>query len=124
MNANTDIIFDFFFRKLPKEIRTWEQDRVNGAAFLARQAVTLAAAHTNTDADEHNADDSNIKPSTALSIAMLRPSMVPIVNVMNEFDCRVQLIEDSSKVRDVLLQSLDEEGEKCVELGVETILRY
>jgi len=124
-----------FIKKLPKAIRTWEQDRVHGAAFLARQAVNLAAseAHTtsttttddDTTKEQNNINNDDDKISTALSIAMLRPSMVPIANVMNEFDRRViQHGEDPSKVRDDLLQSLDDEGERCVELGVETVLIY
>ncbi|KAL7538249.1 hypothetical protein ACHAXR_008421 [Thalassiosira sp. AJA248-18] len=112
--------------ELAKEIRDWEKDRVNGAAFLARQAVTLAAAaHTSSDSNDHeHADDSKNKPSTSLSIAMLRPSMIPIVNVMNEFDRRMQLKEGIDKVRDDLLHSFDEEVGKCVDLGVEHIQRY
>mmetsp|Transcript_14937 Transcript_14937/g.32418 ORF Transcript_14937/g.32418 Transcript_14937/m.32418 type:complete len:512 (+) Transcript_14937:568-2103(+) len=113
------------YLKLPAEIRTWEQDRVNGAAFLARQAVILAAAHTNdAAADGHNTDDDTNQPNTALSIAMLRPSMVPIVNIMHEFDRRMELNQDSDRVRDDLLLSLDEEVGRCVDLAVETILRY
>ena len=112
------------YLKLCKEIRTWEMDRVNGAAYLARQAVELAAAYTDTAADEHNVEDIDGLPSTASSIAMLRPSMVPIVNVMNEFDRCMQLEQNSDRVRDELLQSLDEEGKRCVDIGVEYILRY
>jgi translation initiation factor 2B subunit (eIF-2B alpha/beta/delta family) len=113
------------FRKLPEDIRTWERDRVNGAAFLARQAVTLAAANTNAGRENtHNSQSSFDQPSISHSIAMLRPSMVPIVNVMNEFDRRIQTDPDSDRVGENLRQSLDEEIGKCVDLGFETIMRY
>eukprot|EP00581_Thalassiosira_minuscula_P011196 CAMPEP_0183720454 /NCGR_PEP_ID=MMETSP0737-20130205/13065_1 /TAXON_ID=385413 /ORGANISM="Thalassiosira miniscula, Strain CCMP1093" /LENGTH=437 /DNA_ID=CAMNT_0025950319 /DNA_START=82 /DNA_END=1395 /DNA_ORIENTATION=+ len=116
------------YLELPKEIRTWENDRVNGAAFLAKEAVKLAADHTNTNTgNELNAqnNDSGNNPTIPLSIAMLRSSMVPIVNIMNEFDRRVySLGEDSKAVRDQLLESLGADAESCVERGVETILRY
>ena len=69
---------------LPQEIREWEEDRVNGAAYLARKAVDLAAAHTQSG--ELSEDELSI----AQSISILRPSMVPIVNAMNEFDRRVK----------------------------------
>ena len=68
--------------------------------------------------------DNDSQLNAAQSIAILRASMVPIVNVMNEFDQRVQQSEECEKVRDGLLQSLDDEVDKCVHLGVETVLKY
>ncbi|KAL3782681.1 hypothetical protein ACHAW5_001362 [Stephanodiscus triporus] len=113
------------YLNLPEDIRTWERDRVNGAAFLARQALTLAAAHTNAGRENtHNLQSSFGQPSIPHSIAMLRPSMVPIVNLMNEFDRRMQTDSDSDRVGENLRQSLDEEIGKCVDLGFETIMRY
>ncbi|KAL7544680.1 LOW QUALITY PROTEIN: hypothetical protein ACHAWF_008047 [Thalassiosira exigua] len=85
------------YLELPNDVRSWEQDRVNGAAFLAWKAVTLAAAHTGVVGEHNDSDGTERMPNMALSIAMLRPSlvhanslvagysMVPIVNVMNEF---------------------------------------
>lgn len=116
-----------FFHKLPKEIRDWEQDRINGAAFIARQAVMLAATYTTmAAADDHNAkNDSNSQANVALSISILRASMVPIVNVMQEYDhCRMHLHQDNDRVKDDLLHSLDEEVGRSVDLGVQTILTY
>ncbi|KAL9182678.1 hypothetical protein ACHAXT_013330 [Thalassiosira profunda] len=111
------------YLKLPKEIRTWEEDRVNGAAFLARQAVALAATHTIPgEEDAPNAIDG--QPSAAKSIAMLRPSMVPIANVMREFDRRTQSHDNIDRVKDELLLSLDTEAKRCVDLAVETVLQY
>jgi translation initiation factor 2B subunit (eIF-2B alpha/beta/delta family) len=109
------------FYKLPDDVRIWEQDRANGAAFLARQAVTLAAAHST------NACSAKFfvgQPSMAHSIAMLRPSMVPIVNVMNEFDRRMLTDLDSDRVGDELRRSLDVEIGRCIDLGIDTILHY
>lgn len=110
------ICVDIISRKLPEDIRIWEKDRVNGAAFLAREAVTLASAHTKYT---HNAEI-----SVARSIAMLRPSMVPIVNAMNEFDRRMQTDPNIDRIGEDLRRSLDEEIVKCVDLGYETILHH
>eukprot|EP00985_Skeletonema_marinoi_P022310 scaffold14220_cov71-Skeletonema_marinoi.AAC.1 len=100
---------------LPQEIREWEEDRVNGAAYLARKAVDLAAAHTQSG--ELSEDELSI----AQSISILRPSMVPIVNAMNEFDRRVKHegYGQIERVKDELLKSLADEGNRCVELGYE-----
>mmetsp|Transcript_18646 Transcript_18646/g.28372 ORF Transcript_18646/g.28372 Transcript_18646/m.28372 type:complete len:433 (-) Transcript_18646:162-1460(-) len=103
---------------LPQEIREWEGDRVNGAAYLARKAVDLAAAHT------QSGELSEDELSTAQSIAILRPSMVPIVNAMNEFDRRVKHegYGQIEQVKDELLKSLTDEGNRCVELGYELVM--
>ena len=86
------------------------------------QAVEIA---TNTYTTKHDDDINHRLPTNAQSIAMLRPSMVPIVNVMNEFNRRVQLNRESSgKVGKDTLYSLDEEVKRSVELGVETVLKY
>eukprot|EP00984_Skeletonema_dohrnii_P009440 scaffold3619_cov124-Skeletonema_dohrnii-CCMP3373.AAC.4 len=103
---------------LPQEIREWEEDRVNGAAYLARKAVDLAAAHTQSG--ELSEDELSI----AQSIAILRPSMVPIVNAMNEFDRRIKHegYGQIEQVKDELLKSLTDEGNRCVELGYELVM--
>ncbi|KAL7500927.1 hypothetical protein ACHAWT_009685 [Skeletonema menzelii] len=103
---------------LPQEIRDWEQDRVNGASYLARTAVDLAAAYT------QNEDPLACELSTAQSIAILRPSMVPIVNAMNEFDRRITHYgyDKIGQVRNALLKSLTDEANRCVELGYELVM--
>ena len=103
---------------LPQEIRDWERDRVNGAAYLARTAVDLAAAHT------QNRKLLTDELSTAQSIAILRPSMVPIVNAMNEFDQRIMHdgYDMIDQVRNALLKSLTDESNRCVELGCELLM--
>lgn len=83
-------------------------------------AANYANTATNKQGDAYDTEQTN----AALSIAMLRPSMVPIVNVMKEFDCRMHQSQDCIKVRDDLLHSLDDDIEKCVDLGVESILTY
>jgi len=105
---------------LPQEIRDWEEDRVNGAAFLARKAVNLAATHSRNE--ELLGDDL----SMAKSIAILRPSMVPIVNAMNEFDRQLTHKGYSSitieQIKNKILKSLTDEGNRCVELGYELLM--
>ncbi|KAL3794899.1 hypothetical protein HJC23_004276 [Cyclotella cryptica] len=112
------------YLQLPSDVRAWENDRVNGAAYLARKAVSLATAlypvcHSQTVDDAHN------PPNILLSMAMLRPSMVPIVNAMREIDRRLRentQFEDLIMIQAEILQSLDSEAERCVNLAVETIM--
>lgn len=103
---------------LPQEIRDWEEDRVNGAAYLAQKAVDLAAAHT------QNEELLTDELSVSQSIAVLRPSMVPIVNAMNEFDRRIthEGYDKIEEVRNELLKSLTDEARRCAELGYELLL--
>lgn len=106
------------YMDLPPEIREWQQDRVNGSAYLARQAVDLAAANTQ---NEEQLDENF---SMALSIAILRPSMVPIVNVMNQFNRRVvHENEDVEQVKNELKRSLIYEGNRCIELGCNLLMK-
>ena len=104
---------------LPKPIREWEGDRVNGAAHLARQAVTLADSHHGTQIDIGKHD----MISAALSIAMLRPSMVPIVNAMLKFDNHARC-EGAEAARIATLSSLDAEVTASVDLAVREVLNY
>ena len=89
--------------------------------------ILAAAAAATYTADNTCQDETYEQPNLPLSIAMLRPSMVPIVNVMQEYDRRIQSTTnqaENDRVKDDLLHSLDEEIGKCVDLGVETIVRY
>lgn len=103
------------------DVRVWESDRVNGAAYLAKEAVSLAATHYRA-ADSQVAGEVTKQPNIAQSISMLRPSMVPIVNAMKEFDRRIQKNLQPDVVKADILQSLESEAERCVDLAVETIL--
>ena len=104
---------------LPQEIRDWEQDRVNGAASVAREAVGLAAVHT-----RKNGALLDDELSIAQSIAIHRPSMVPIVNAMNEFDRRIMHERDLTieQVKNELLHQLTDEGNRCVELAYDLVM--
>lgn len=104
---------------LPLDIKEWEKDRVNGAAHLSRQAVELASAHSQNKVQQLDGD-----LSIPQQIAMLRPSMVPIVNVMNEFLRLTTLLsKDVEHIKKELLQSLTYEGERCIDLGCETLMK-
>lgn len=104
---------------LPKPIREWEGDRVNGAAHLARLAVSLANSHQGTQIDIGKHDTI----SAALSIAMLRPSMVPIVNAMVKFDNHARC-ESAEAARISTLSSLDAAVKASVDLAVRKVLKY
>eukprot|EP00569_Conticribra_weissflogii_P014378 CAMPEP_0171416862 /NCGR_PEP_ID=MMETSP0880-20121228/40312_1 /TAXON_ID=67004 /ORGANISM="Thalassiosira weissflogii, Strain CCMP1336" /LENGTH=474 /DNA_ID=CAMNT_0011935117 /DNA_START=160 /DNA_END=1584 /DNA_ORIENTATION=+ len=115
---------------LPDEVRKWEKDRINGAASLARMAISLAAKYSDENCSLGGYiiatnDINHKKCSMALSIAMLRPSMVPIVNIMKEFEKRMQLETKKQDIEKDLLNSLSSDGLKCVELGVDAVMtRY
>ncbi|CAB9496946.1 expressed unknown protein [Seminavis robusta] len=87
---------------LPEPVWQWSKDRVNGAAFLARKALELAKQY----------------PSSASTMTMLRPSMVPIVNVLKAFE-QQQPADDS--VAESILVSLKEEGDRSIQLGVDCL---
>ena len=104
---------------------------MNGAAYLAQHAVSLAAFHTKASLkDSTTTCVTHNKPTAAQSISMLRPSMVAIVNVMKEFDRRCNAedemkqsaVDDIDTIRDELLHSLRTEAGRCVEMGLEAIL--
>ena len=102
---------------------------MNGAAYLARKAIELAVGapllSTYSQFEANNLCNSH--PNTmAKSIAILRPSMVPIVNLMNEFDKRLIESLETSEIGTIqidLLKALDLEVEECINLAVETILK-
>lgn len=125
----TGVNFHFLLLfQLPDEVRKWEKDRINGAASLARMAVSLAAKYSDENcslgSDITASNDINHKKSSmALSIAMLRPSMVPIVNVMKEFEKRMHLETNKQDIEKDLLNSLSSDGLKCVELGVNAVMK-
>jgi translation initiation factor 2B subunit (eIF-2B alpha/beta/delta family)/8-oxo-dGTP pyrophosphatase MutT (NUDIX family) len=107
------------YLNLPLDIKEWEKDRVNGAAHLARQAMELASAHHSQN-KVHQLDGDLSIPQ---QIAMLRPSMVPIVNVMNEFYRQTTLLsKDVEHIKKELLYSLTYEGDRCIELGCEMLM--
>lgn len=85
---------------------------------MARRAIDLVNVNASSLSTHSELN------TMAKSIALLRPSMVPIVNVMNEFDKRI--VENSESeigtVQD-LLRALDLEAEKCINLAVETIVK-
>mmetsp|Transcript_17372 Transcript_17372/g.25499 ORF Transcript_17372/g.25499 Transcript_17372/m.25499 type:complete len:294 (+) Transcript_17372:45-926(+) len=93
--------FGKYLDTLPKDVRDWEENRVDGAASLARSAMDLAGRY----------------PEHSQSISMLRPSMVPIVNVLNKFEQGGKRPQDIDR----LVDSLREESERCVSMGVDVI---
>ena len=76
---------------LPEDVWKWSEDKVNGAATLAKQVIELLAVkHSTTTVD-------------LTTVAMLRPTMVPIVNAL------LALEERKSKTSE---DELDEENEE------------
>jgi 8-oxo-dGTP pyrophosphatase MutT (NUDIX family) len=97
---------------LAKEIRAFSEDYDNGAACLAKEAVKLAQRY----------------PEHARWIPMLRPSMVPIINAVHHAmagsDESRQAGSERNKdfAEDSVSQSMRLETERCVQLGIGTLL--
>jgi 8-oxo-dGTP pyrophosphatase MutT (NUDIX family) len=91
-----------FNHNIPDQVRHWADDKETGASVMTQKALELVQASGDKDA-----------ASIATQIAMLRPSMVPIVNVMNHI---VVKGKDS-----VTMESFLDEIQRCVELGRKTI---
>ena len=95
--------------ELHPEIEEWATDRINGAAFLARQAVDLAQKY----------------PKSARWIGAMRPTMVPIVNAMQHFVEKYESGEPCSPtaIGDEIFCGMQKEFERSVQLGVNTLLQ-
>eukprot|EP00977_Amphora_coffeiformis_P011066 scaffold2651_cov171-Amphora_coffeaeformis.AAC.6 len=94
-----------YLRNLPDSIETWRQDRVNGAATLARQALTIL----------QSADNAEELEQWAVYMRMMRPSMVAITNALN------RVIDDGQSPTEVL-QEMKEEADKLTNCGCTAIL--
>jgi translation initiation factor 2B subunit (eIF-2B alpha/beta/delta family)/8-oxo-dGTP pyrophosphatase MutT (NUDIX family) len=95
--------FGRFLSNIPDNVRTWASDKENGASVMTANALKLV----------HKSDTPT---ETAKQIAMLRPSMVPIVNVMNE-------VIKSGRKDAVSMESFQREIQRCVDLGIEEVRR-
>ena len=101
-----------FKSELPDEIRRWANDKENGASIMTQNAIQLVNTNDrNRDDDEEQNAARLVK---ARDIAMLRPSMVPIVNVMN------RIIADDGK-ESVTMESFLHEMDRCVTMGQNAI---
>lgn len=96
-----------FQTDIPNKVRQWASDKENGASIMTQNAIRLVVAAA---ADNGNDEDSI---SMADQISILRPSMVPIVNVMN------QIIHKGKDY--ISMDTLLEEIEKSVKLGREAV---
>ena len=88
---------------IPKLVRQWANDKENGASVMASNALKIVQ-----DDEIENVIE------RAKQVAMLRPTMVPIVNVMNE------IIQTENKEA-VTTKSFQQELHRCIDLGVKHI---
>ena len=89
---------------LPEEIQKWASDKINGASTLAQQAIPLAHRY----------------PKSLAYMKMLRPTMVPIVNVLNAMEQVLDKKEESNPEK-VVSNALKEQVEKSMELGAKSL---
>jgi len=135
---------------LPESIWEWSCDRVNGAAALTKQIMTQIIMISIVQEDElllcQQQQQQQQQSSTIFeTIAALRPTMVPIVNVMRTFEELKNKQQESKDSRSggggggdsneqqqrLLLQdagrnilnSLDVELERCLQLGADTLAK-
>jgi hypothetical protein len=107
-----------FNREISDNIRRWSNDKENGASIVTQNAIQLVTNDNNTN--NNNDDDDEYRATTrttiARHIAMLRPSMVPIVNVMN------RIFAENGKESAFTMESLFlHEMNRCVKLGQNVI---
>jgi translation initiation factor 2B subunit (eIF-2B alpha/beta/delta family)/8-oxo-dGTP pyrophosphatase MutT (NUDIX family) len=90
---------------IPERVREWANDQENGASVMTRNAIQLLQKDMENDAQTR---------LLAQKISMLRPSMVPIVNVMRE------IIENGKDA--VTMEAFQQqEVQRCVDLGIQTL---
>lgn len=92
-----------FDKETPESVKKWASDQVNGASVMTKNALELLG---------HLEDEAEIR-TRARQIAMLRPSMVPIVNIMQHV---IANGKDS-----VSLESFGKDLQDCVEMGQKRI---
>lgn len=92
-----------FDNQIPQAVMHWASDKENGASVMTRNALTLLEQET----------DADLVKLRARQISMLRPSMVPIVNVMQH------IIANGKE--SVTMESFTKDLQDCVEMGQATI---
>jgi translation initiation factor 2B subunit (eIF-2B alpha/beta/delta family) len=107
---------------LPESIWEWADDHVNGASTLARRAVPLALAKDY---------EPTKKPTFISYMTMLRPTMVPIVNVLKQLEQQILSIMDqqeensasnaAKQASSVVLESFDQEVQRSIQMGAEAL---
>ncbi len=89
-----------FDPKISNDVRRWANDKENGASVMTKNAIQLVNEKFNND----------LRAQMARHIVMLRPSMVPIVNVMH------RIIADNGK-ESMTTESFLHELDRCVTMG-------
>lgn len=94
--------FGIYDKSISDKIRDWAKDKGNGASVMTQNALKLIQS-----------EEKNSSKVVAQQIAMLRPSMAPIVNVMQE-------IIDNGKDA-VTVESFLVELERSVQMGIQNL---
>jgi translation initiation factor eIF-2B subunit delta len=100
-----------FDSTISESVRNWADDRENGASVMTQNAIQLVHDECNvcgiSSGSSKENSRSEARVTTARHIALLRPSMVPIVNVMN------RIIADKGR-GSVTMKSFLNDLDKCV----------
>jgi translation initiation factor 2B subunit (eIF-2B alpha/beta/delta family)/8-oxo-dGTP pyrophosphatase MutT (NUDIX family) len=98
-----------YLSDVPPTIQTWSEDRVNGAATLARRAMEIlqSAPH----------DNAQLQRQWATQMRMMRPSMVAITNALNR-------VLDHGQSPSAVLQQMQDESDRLVEYGCRHIVDH
>ena len=101
-----------FDPEISSAVRIWASDKENGASVMTQNAIQLV---NDNDSNSDEKCQTHSRTTTSRHIAMLRPSMVPIVNVMH------QIITDDGKESSVTMESFLNELDRCVAVGKDAI---
>ena len=100
------------------KVKQWANDKENGASIMTLNALQLLQQQQQQQQQEHQqqeqqGEEQSDKDDTmvmAKQIAMLRPSMVPIVNVMNE-------IIQTKNPKAITIESFQMDVQQAVQIG-------
>lgn len=90
-----------YIESIPSNVREWASDRSNGAATLAKRALRVVR-----------------DGGSPAIMKMMRPSMVPITNILQELESSEQ---EKSTLLAELQASLEREADRAIELAVSRI---
>lgn len=101
-----------FHREISDNVRCSSNDKENAASIMTQTANKLVTSNNNNN-DNNDECRATTRTTKARHIAMLRPSIVPIVNVMNRIIAEIGKESAVVAMESLFLHEMD----RCVEMG-------